>query len=67
MADNATKLSPGDIPRVRNALALTYLNVALGNMILAATAFQVSNQEQHEAVADQIFDVVESLRKQVTK
>lgn len=68
MADPATpRLTPGELPSVRNGSALTHLQAAFGNLILAGTHFMTANQERHDAMTEQLCDDIQKLMRQVTK
>ena len=68
MSDPATpRLSPGELPPVRNGSALGHLQAAFGNLILAGTYFMTANQDRHDAMTNQLCDDLQKLMKQVTK
>mgnify|MGYP001599210766 CR=1 FL=1 len=68
MSDPATpRLSPGELPSVRNTPAYGHLKAAFGQLILASTDFEIAGHEQHAAMTDQLLETLQLMMKQVTR
>ncbi len=68
MSDPASpRLSSAELQSVKNGSALGHLQAAFGNLILAGTHFMTANQDQHDAMTNQLCDDLQKLMKQVKK